>query len=201
MCVCVRVCEYVCMLLWLGEGIKPESKINQCHVVCMSTAVVSLPSPIAVISKLQWPHVKTHTHTMHRHTKRTDASVCHCISKCLDNAQKERVGQMLSWHKKNNLHLSASDWSNSLGLIYFLLLSVSSLNSYSSPQLSLLSPPPTISSHFLFHPLPLYSLFIPWFQTLSNPESQWVCKLMQRICEELGIQLEKIRLLSFQPDI
>lgn len=161
-----------------------------CGLYVNRTAVVSLASPLAVISKLQWPHIHTQTRCTDIQTDR-----CQCvspISKCLDSAQEERVGQMLSWQK--NLCLWASLWSNSFSLIYFLLL---------SEFLFLFS---TFRS---FHPHSCYffpllfpsTLYIFTHQTSSNPESQWVCKLMQRICEELGIQLEKIRLLSFEPDI
>lgn len=130
----------------LGKGIRLESKINQCHVVCMPAAVVSLASPLTIIPKLQWPYTlaraRTHTHTRLAHTPTDGCQRVSPISKCLDNAQKETVCQMLSWH--NNLHLSASLWSNSLCLIYFLLLSQ--------------SPPPP--------PLQFPSLFIFFFPQL-----------------------------------
>lgn len=150
------------------------------------------PSPPAVIFKLT--HMQTYRHTTHWHTQ-TDR--CQCVSpifKCLDITQKDRVGQMLlSWH--SILHLSAAPTSEYFCRICFLLLSVLLFLQWSPFRFFL---PTTISYWFLFltppHSLAVYSLW-------SNPESQWILRLMQRIREELGIQLEKIRLLSFQADI
>lgn len=72
---CARASLYI---KGLGKGFKLESKINQCRgLYCMSTAVVSLASPLAVISKLQRPHVNSLIHTQRADAKQTDASVCH----------------------------------------------------------------------------------------------------------------------------
>lgn len=125
-----RVCVQVCLSVkGVGKGIRLESKINQCHVVCMPAAVVSLASPLTIISKLQWPHAHTHTCT---HRGRQPVSP---ISKTLASAEKKSPCQMLSWH--NNLPLSASWRSNSLSDLFCL----PPLNTSSSSVFAPLFPP------------------------------------------------------------
>lgn len=142
-----------------------------------------------------WSHTCKHTGTELTDThKQTDASVCHPslsawtspkrteLAKCCCPGTWFSIFQLLS-HQNISVEFAFccsrfSYFSNDLHFVFFL--------------------PPSISYRFLF---PTLSRSLAVYSLWSNPESQWISRLMQRIREELGIQFEKIRLLSFQADI
>lgn len=158
---CMRVCVCVRRGVRKGHYAGIKNKSMSCGFVSQQLLSV-WPHLSPVISKLQWPCARACTHT-HIWCTDTQTDRCHCvspISKCLDNTQKERVVQMLSWHKTQNLHLSlCSDlFSASLCVyshFYFTPTSPSSYNFF-----------------LLFH-LPVLSLSL--FCTYSLPPNQKPC--------------------------
>lgn len=150
----------------------------------------------------------SHTHTALTH-KQTDASVCHPSLSAWTTPKRRGLAKCCPGTEKIYIFQLVADLI-SLCLIYSLILSSSFypqflflLSNFSSsffPSL-LLQYHLTIFSSISFFLSFSLSLRLHISKHRPNPEPQWVCKLMQRICEELGIQLEKIRLLSFQPDI
>lgn len=69
-----------------------------CGLYVNSWSVLASPPAVIFLTPVTTCEV-THTNMSHWHTQ-TDR--CQCVSpifKCLDNTQKDRVGQMLSWHK------------------------------------------------------------------------------------------------------
>lgn len=198
-CVSVRVC--VCKL----RGKKMISKINQSHAPCQQLLSFSGLPPPAVTFKVQWPHeksrlIKTLTRMIHWHTQ---ANRCQCVSHIF-----KRLGQDPEGHGWPNVILAPKSSSFSIPCFWLFTISPLLCSFIGLSQWGL-----TIFSPFSFHdflsiPFPILSPFsrhlftlVPCLRTSSNPEPQWAWKLMQRIHEELGIQLEKIGLLSFQPDI
>lgn len=140
----------------------------------------SLSPPLSLAQSPSCLYIVSHTHDP------TDASVCHRFLSALDETQEDRLGQMLSCHKKSS---SLSLQSPSLDYLQCLCVCFnpsSTDDSTHCPFAALRLLPQSFTSSS--NPLSLFhSLCLPAFrnaiQALSPGEP---ASLMRRVCEELA---------------